>query len=94
MTRPSKFYDCYDDCNFGNKIIYFSKSYERLRRENTVLDIYCVYWKANSNKNMGFELIFYFNIFTKKVSGHHFIRKTFQDEAIKRNCLCVEFFKK
>ena len=42
---------------------------------------------------MGFELIFNSNIFTKKVSGHHFIRKTFQDEAIKRNCLCVEFFK-
>ena len=42
---------------------------------------------------MGFELIFNFNIFTKKVSWHHFIRKTFQDDAIKRNCLCVEFLK-
>ena len=33
MTRPSKFYDSYDDCNFPNKII------EREREKNFIKPI-------------------------------------------------------
>ena len=33
MTRPSKFYDSYDDCNFPNKII------EREREKNFIKSV-------------------------------------------------------
>ena len=42
MTRPSKFYDWYDDCNFGNKIIYLSKSYEAEEGEHRTGHILCL----------------------------------------------------
>ena len=53
-------YDSYDDCNFPNKIIYLSKSYEAeegQHRTGHILQISGkVIGKQNSKKNLGWVL--------------------------------------